>query len=135
MLDLMREKEEMGTNWAVTSAADLTREEKTRTSVARFLRAMWIAMVLLLLFNSNQLVTYVNGFSVGPVQDATVALATTWNEQMEKNGMARFVTAIRERVAVLRNTGWDEMRPHADGAQSREGAASGLRGMLAESRT
>jgi|SRR5690606_25666217 hypothetical protein len=135
MFVLAREKKEMGTNWAVTAAADLEREEKTRMSVARFSRAMCFAVTLLLLFNSNQLVTYVNGFGVGPVQDTAVALATAWNGQMEKNGMTRLAAAIRERVAALRNTGWEELREHPAGMQLREGAASGLRGMLAESRT
>ncbi|MEN6542722.1 hypothetical protein [Parvibaculum sp.] len=90
--------------------ADLEREETTRRSVARFARAMWIALAMLLLFSSGQLVTVVNGFGVGPVQDAAVALAATWNEQAEKNGLSAPVAAIRTFVERLRGAAWSELR-------------------------
>ncbi len=78
----------------------------TQRNVSRFTRSMWIAVFILALFNSAQLVTVVNGFSVGPVQNTAVALASTWNDQMEKNGLNAPVAVVRDGVEVLRNMTW-----------------------------
>lgn len=78
----------------------------TQHNVSRFTRSMWIAIFILALFNSAQLVTVVNGFGVGPVQDAAVALAGTWNDQMEKNDLDAPVAEIRSGVEALKNMTW-----------------------------
>ncbi len=126
MLDLFDERQSGEDEGGTAPGTDFDREATTRQSVARFTRAMWIAVFLLILFNSNGLVTVVNGFGVGPVQDATVALAATWNEQMEKNGLTRVGATIREAVERARDAGWSELTP-----RPRDGASM-LRGPLAE---
>lgn len=78
----------------------------TQHNVSRFTRSMWIALLILALFNSAQLVTVVNGFGVGPVQDAAVALAGTWNDQMKKNNLDAPVAEIRGGVEALKNMSW-----------------------------
>lgn len=111
MLDLLHDIEtEVEGGWEAASRAELHRAEETRRSVARFTRAMWLSAFLLLFFNSTQLVTYVNGFEVGPVQDAVVALSNTWDEQMRKNGLTAPVAAIRSEMDELRAMGWEELR-------------------------
>lgn len=126
MLDLFDERDGGDDRVEAVRIADLDREAATRTNVARFTRAMWIAVFILLLFNSSALVTVVNGFGVGPVQDTAVALATTWNDQMEKNGLSNMVATIHEAVERARNAGWSEIGI----AGPREGAS--LRGPLME---
>ncbi|MAB12586.1 hypothetical protein [Parvibaculum sp.] len=111
MLDLLHDIEtEVEGGWEAASRAELHQAEETRRSVARFTRVMWLSAFLLLFFNSSQLVTYVNGFEVGPVQDAVVALSHTWDEQMRKNGLTAPAAAIRAEVDDLRTTGWAELR-------------------------
>ncbi|MEP1906146.1 MAG: hypothetical protein ABJJ29_21265, partial [Nitratireductor sp.] len=111
MLDLLHDIEtEVEGGWEAASRAELHQAEETRRSVARFTRVMWLSAFLLLFFNSSQLVTYVNGLEVGPVQDAVVALSNTWDEQMRKNGLTAPVAAIRAEVNELRTTGWEELR-------------------------
>ena len=111
MLDLLHDIEtEVEGGWEAASRAELRQAEETRRSVARFTRAMWISVFILLFFNSSQLVTFVNGFEVGPVQDAVVALSNTWDEQMQKNGLTEPAAAIRAEMEDLQATGWEELR-------------------------
>lgn len=126
MLDLFDERRNGEDKDGAVPIADLDREAATRRSVARFTRAAWIVVFLLLVFNSNNLVIVVNGFGVGPVENTTVALATTWNEQMEKNGLTKVVVTIREAMERARNASWSELT-----SGPRNGAST-LRGPLAE---
>ncbi|MFZ3034663.1 MAG: hypothetical protein WA138_11700 [Parvibaculum sp.] len=104
MLDLIERKaendedEELGLTWA-----DII---DTHANIGRFTRAMWIAVLLLAMFNSGQLVTVVNGLAVGPVQNAVVVLVTTWNDQMEKNKLNEPVAMVRDAVQQLRGATW-----------------------------
>lgn len=126
MLDLFEERDDKDEAYEPMRIADLDREATTRRSVGRFTRAMGIVVAMLLLFNSNGLVEIVNGFGVGPAQDAAVALAETWNEQMEKNGLTRVGATIRAAVERARDASWSELTP-----SPRDGASM-LRGPLAE---
>ena len=104
MLDLIERKaendeaEEQGLTWA-----DII---DTHNNIARFTRAMWIAAFLLALFHSNQLVTAVNGFAVGPIQNAVVAVVTTWNDQMDRNKLNEPVAMVRDVMQQLRGATW-----------------------------
>lgn len=126
MLDLIERKaendeaEEQGLTWA-----DII---DTHDNIGRFTRAMWIAVFLLAVFNSAQLVTVVNGFDVGPVQNAVVALVTTWNDQMEKNKLNEPVAMVRDVMQELRGATWSS----PDDASDR--GASVLRGALDQGR-
>lgn len=111
MLDLIEPDHEAEEKSEIITVFGLEREAETRRNVGRFTRAMCIAAFVLLLFNSGQLVTVVNGFGVGPVQDTVVALATTWNEQMEKTGLAKPAAIVRVWVIELRDATWDELSP------------------------
>ena len=126
MLDLIERKAEndeaaeQGLTWA-----DII---DTHDNIGRFTRAMWIAVFLLAVFNSAQLVTVVNGFDVGPVQNAVVALVTTWNDQMEKNKLNEPVAMVRDVMQELRGATWSS----PDDASDR--GASVLRGALDQGR-
>lgn len=126
MLDLIERKaendeaEEQGLTWA-----DII---DTHDNIGRFTRAMWIAVFLLAVFNSAQLVTVVNGFDVGPVQNAVVALVTTWNDQMEKNKLNEPVAMVRDVMQELRGATWGS----SDDASDR--GASVLRGAVGQGR-
>lgn len=115
MLDLIEPDHEAEEKVEIITVFGLEREAETRRNVGRFTRALCIAAFVLALFNSGQLITVVNGFGVGPVQDTVVALATTWNEQMEKTGLAKPVSIIRAWVIDLRDATWDDLssRPEA----------------------
>ncbi len=134
MLDLLEDRTANDERVQAVRLADLEREEKTRRNAVRFIRAMWIVVAMLLLFNSSQLVTVVNGFGVGPLQDAVVALSTTWNEQMEKNGLTKPVAIIRATVERWRSTDWTELKASiAPQTPRREGAIE-LRGALGDAK-
>ncbi len=126
MLDLIERKaendeaEEHGLTWA-----DII---DTHDNIGRFTRAMWIAVFLLAIFNSAQLVTVVNGFAVGPVQNAVVALVATWNDQMEKNGLNEPVAMVRDVMQELRGVTWRSLEDTSDRG------ASVLRGPLDQGR-
>lgn len=108
MLDLIEPDYGTEDGAELVTVFGLEREAETRRNVGRFTRALWIATFVLLLFNSGQLINVVNGFGVGPVQDTVVALATTWNEQMEKTGLAKPVQMIRVWMIELRDATWDD---------------------------
>lgn len=134
MLDLLEELEGgMSEGWEAASKDELQGAEQTRRAVSRFTRAMWLGVVLLLFFNSSQLVTYVNGFEVGPVQDTVVAMSKTWNEQMEKNGLHEPFLEVRDVMTRLQSMNWQEVGAGVEAAQRSEGAKL-LRGMLYESK-
>lgn len=127
MLDLIERKaendeaEEQGLTWA-----DII---DTHDNIGRFTRAMWIAVFLLAIFNSAQLVTVVNGLSVGPVQNAVVALVVTWNDQMEKNRLNEPVALVRDAVQQLRGATWGNSDDgSARGAEILRGAVGGSNG-------
>jgi hypothetical protein len=126
MLDLIERNIEAEGEVETVTVADLRAEAETRRNVGRFTRAMWVAAGLLLLFNSGQLVTVVNGFGVGPVQDTVVALTATWNAQMEKTGLSRPVQTIREFVSRMRDASWADLKAAAAPDAPRQGAS--LRG-------
>lgn len=111
------------------------REAQTRRSVMRMSLALAVAAALLLAFNSQSLVTWVNGFDVGPVQDTVVSLASGWNGQMEEGGLDLPAKTVRGEVNEARSMDWPEVRRwlEDESARSREGARL-LRGMLSEGR-
>jgi hypothetical protein len=132
MLDLMERNEEAEATVETVTVAGLEAAAETRRNVGRFSRAMWVAAFLLLLFNSGQLVTVVNGFGVGPVQDTVVAVVATWNAQMEKTGLAKPVQAIRDYIDRMREESWAELQAATKPGNGEQGAA--LRGPLDEGR-
>lgn len=99
-------------------------EGETQANVGRFVRVMWISLAILAMFNSAQLVGVVNGYGVGPVQDTMVALATTWNEQMERNKLDQPVAVIRAAVTRLHDLRWGELHVSREGVHG----AHALRG-------
>ncbi|MEX1152954.1 hypothetical protein [Parvibaculum sp.] len=134
MLDLIREIEmELEDGWEAASRVELQTAEHTRRAVARFARALWITAALLLVLNSARLVTWTNGFGVGPVQDTVVALSAAWNEQMGRAGLGDPSEAAREKLDTWRMMRWSdvEIRLDDERQRAREGARL-LRGMLGE---
>ena len=128
MLDLIERNSETASSVETAAAAGFEAEAETRRNIGRFGRAMWVVVALLLLFNSGQLVTVVNGFGVGPVQDTVVAMATTWNAQMEKRGLTRPAEIVRDFVNRMRDTTWEDVQSSTQSDAPRQGAS--LRGPL-----
>lgn len=129
MFDLMQEEE------AAAYEAELAarREKETRASVRRLTIALLLSVVILLVFNSERLVTLVNGFEVGPVQDVVVTSATAWNELMADAGLTAPLRAVREDVNGLRQTDWAQIRRwiERERARTQEGARL-LRGAVGD---
>lgn len=107
--------------------------QETARSVRRMGLTLFLSALLLLALNSDQLVTWVNGFDVGPVQDRIVAFSTSWNEKMIEAGLTQPAEAAREDVNRARQVNWDEVKRWIENeqARSREGARA-LRGVLGE---
>lgn len=107
--------------------------QETTRSVRRMGLTLLLSVAMLMALNSHQLVTWVNGFEVGPVQDRIVAFSTRWNEKMEEAGFTQPAEAAREDVNRARQVNWDEVRLWIENeqARSREGARA-LRGVLGE---
>lgn len=107
--------------------------QETTRSVRRMGLTLLLSALLLLALNSDQLVTWVNGFDVGPVQDRIVVFSTSWNEKMTEAGLTQPAEAAREDVNRARQVNWDEVRLWIENeqARSREGARA-LRGVLGE---
>ncbi|MEX0840611.1 MAG: hypothetical protein WD034_13855, partial [Parvibaculum sp.] len=115
MLDLIREIEtELEDGWEAASRVELQTAEHTRRAVARFARALWITVALLLVLNSGRLVTWTNGFGVGPVQDTVVALSAAWNEQMGRTGLGDLSVVARERLDMWRMMRWSDVEIRLD---------------------
>jgi hypothetical protein len=131
MLDLMQE-EEVAVYEAELAAR---RETETRASVRRLMVALLLSAVILLVFNSERLVTLVNGFEVGPVQDVVVTCVTAWNELMVDTGLTAPSHAVREDVNQLRQTDWVQIRRwiERERARTQEGARL-LRGAVGDAR-
>jgi hypothetical protein len=134
MLDLLREIErELGGHPDEVTEAERIDAAATRRAVGRVLRALAIVVALLFVFSSERLVTWVNGFEVGPVQDRVVAASTAWNALMAESGLTMPAEAVRAEVNDLRGMSWPEVRAHLENekARGREGARL-LRGALFE---
>jgi hypothetical protein len=106
---------------------------ETSQAVRRMALTLLLSSLLLLALNSGQLVTWVNGFEVGPVQDRIVTFSTSWNEKMAEAGLTQPAEAAREDVNRARQVNWDEVKRWIENeqARSREGTRA-LRGVLVE---
>ncbi|MDZ4379809.1 MAG: hypothetical protein U0942_00540 [Parvibaculum sp.] len=132
MLDLLREIErELGGHPDELNEAERRDAAATRRAVARVVRALAVVVALLLAFSSEQLVTWVNGFEVGRVQDRVVAASAAWNALMEESGLTVPAGTVRAEVDELRGMSWPEVRTRLENekARGREGARL-LRGAL-----
>lgn len=134
MLDLLREIErELGGHPDEVTEAERIDAAATRRAVGRVLRALAVVVALLFVFSSERLVTWVNGFEVGPVQDRVVAASSAWNALMGESGLTVPAEAVRTEVNDLRGMSWPEVRARLENekARGREGARF-LRGALFE---
>lgn len=125
MLDMLHDKPD--------DDADAQSERETVRAVRRMGLTLLLTTLMLLVLNSGHLVTWVNGFEVGPVQDRIVGLSASWDEWMEEAGLTQPTEAARENVNNARQVNWDEVRRwiEQEQARSREGARA-LRGMVGE---
>lgn len=103
--------------WTTLSKADLRNEEETRRNVQRVNRALVLALLALLLFNSAGLVRLVQGLSIGPVQDTVIVMVETWHAEMERHGVTRVLEAIRGEMTRLVGIEWDEVTVADPGAR------------------
>ncbi|PKP99746.1 MAG: hypothetical protein CVT73_25350 [Alphaproteobacteria bacterium HGW-Alphaproteobacteria-12] len=112
---------------------DRQEAKETRRSVARMSRALSLTVALFIVFSSARLVTWVNGFEVGPVQNAIVALSATWNEQMARNGLSAPEALLREGMSALRRTTWEDVKARVERERAKtEDATRLLRGMISD---
>ena len=111
--------------------ASLNAENETTLTFKRSLYAMLFGMVILALFHSASLVTYVRGLPIGPVEDTVIAVSEAWHEQMDKNGMTELFTLMDESVTVLHDATWDDFDAFVSGLKQGE-PPEDLRGGVAE---
>lgn len=125
MLDMLHDKPH--------EDAEAQSERETVRAVRRMALTLFLTVLMLLVLNSERLVTWVNGFEVGPVQDRIVGLSAGWNAWMEEAGFTQPTEAARENVNNARQVNWDEVRRwiEQEQARSRDGARA-LRGMVGE---
>ena len=111
--------------------ASLNAENETTLTFKRSLYAMLFGMVILALFHSASLVTYVRGLPIGPVEDTVIAVSEAWHEQMDKNGMTELFTLMDEGVTALHDATWDDFDAFVSGLKQGE-PPEDLRGGVAE---
>ena len=111
--------------------ASLNAENETTLTFKRSLYAMLFGMVILALFHSASLVTYVRGLPIGPVEDTVIAVSEAWHEQMDKNGMTELFTLMDESVTALHDATWDDFDAFVSGLKQGE-PPEDLRGGVAE---
>lgn len=136
MLDLLNDIErELGGHPEELNEAERLEAEESRRNVLRMLQALALTTLILFAFSSDKLVTWVNGFEVGPVQDLVVSGSSRWDEWMADIGFTLPAEAARERVNHARAMDWAEVRRwiERESSRTREGVRL-LRGAVAESR-
>lgn len=136
MLDLLHEIEP-GLDEHPEDAGEAERiaERETRRSFMRMLQALAITTLLLLVFSSERLVMWVNGFEVGPVQDKIVSLSMDWHELMADAGFSMPAEAVRAELDELHGTDWAEVRRRIERerARTRDGVRL-LRGAVSDNK-
>lgn len=136
MLDLLQDMErELGGHPDELNEVERLEALETQRNVRRMLLALMLATLLLLVFNSERLVTWVNGFEVGPVQDAVVSASAEWNELMGGAGLATPAETMHTEMDDIRATDWAEVRRwiERESARTREGVRL-LRGAVPDNR-
>ncbi len=90
------------------SSRDRPTPEDTRRNRARMLQAMLVATLMLGIFNSNALVSWVRGLPAGPVEDRIIFLAETWNDWMDAGGLSDYMADLRTYVRSLKEKRWQD---------------------------
>lgn len=138
MLDLLHEieRELAGHPEEEVSEAERLAVVETRRSFRRMLQALALATVLLLFFSSERLVTWVNGFEVGSVQDAIVSVSTDWHSLMADAGFTMPAETVRAELDELHGADWAELRRRIERerARTRDGVRF-LRGAVPDSKS
>ena len=111
--------------------ASLNAEAETTRTFKRVLYAMLFGFVILALFHSASLVTYVRGLPIGPVEDTVIAVSEAWHEQMQRNGLTELFTLMDERMQAIHDATWDDVNAALDGRAGADAPAD-LRGGVAE---
>jgi len=111
--------------------ATMNAEGETTRTFKRALYAMLFGMLILALFHSASLVTYVRGLPIGPVEDTIIAVSEAWHEQMQKNGLTELFTLMDERVTALHDATWEDVDVFVRGLRD-GGQPEDLRGGVAE---
>ncbi|MEP2827873.1 hypothetical protein [Parvibaculum sp.] len=137
MLDLLHkiEREISGDPEEVSEAERLAALE-SRRSFLRMLQALALVVVLLLFFSSERLVRWVNGFEVGPVQDAIVSVSTDWHSLMADAGFTAAAETVRAELDELHGADWSELRRRIERerARTRDGVRL-LRGAVPDAKS
>ncbi|HAC60155.1 hypothetical protein [Parvibaculum sp.] len=134
MLDLLHEIErELGGHPEELNEAERLDALESRRNVMRMLQALTLTSLLLLVFSSERLLTWVNGFEVGPVQDAVVSASTAWHDAMSEAGLTGPARSMRGEVDEFRATDWAEIRHliERESTRTREGVRL-LRGAVSD---
>jgi hypothetical protein len=138
MLDLLHEieRELAGHPEEEVSEAERLAVVETRRSFRRMLQALALATVLLLFFSSERLVTWVNGFEVGSVQDAIVSVSTDWHSLMADAGFTVPAETVRAELDELYGADWAELRRRIERERTRtRDGVRFLRGAVPDSKS
>ncbi len=88
---------------------EYTGEIETSCNYRLMLRAMILTALMLAVFNSNALVSWVRDLPAGDIEDVVIAYAETWHGWMEERGLSDLMTAMREQIQSLKETTWDDL--------------------------
>lgn len=91
---------------AVTEEDEAARILATGPLCKRVFGAMLIAALLLAVFNSQGLVSWVLGLPSGPIEDEIVRLAKIWHSWMDALGVSDYIGLARDQVRSLKEARW-----------------------------
>lgn len=81
-------------------------DEDTGRNYRRMLRTLLVAALLLGIFNSGALFSWVRGLPAGTIEAGIIVSSETWHHWMEEAGVSDYIVRIREQIQSLKNADW-----------------------------
>jgi len=80
--------------------------EDTRRNYIRLQKALLVAALMLGIFDSGGLLSWVRGLPAGPIEDRIIVSVETWHGWMEDRGLSDYLARVRKYVQSLKEKGW-----------------------------
>ncbi len=97
--------EEFDAPWVI-AYRDEPSEEQTSRNRGHMLLAILVATLMLGVFNSNALVSWVRGLPAGDIEDRIISTTEIWNGWMEKRGLDEYMAAARKYIENMKEANW-----------------------------
>ena len=114
-LDEILDKPEFSEGWGVVDR----RRDKGMKTVARALRAMLIAAILLALFNSAGLLRWTRDLRPTETSASIYALSSVWDARMQVHRFDEPAGVVHRHLENFRVLRWDDVRDELDTLQRR----------------